>query len=289
MRKITAFLLCFCLLSIGSVTAFAQTVSQDGTGGDSIISVTVPDSHILTVSAEHARVFYDGQWGKNFSVERLSSPQLLIRPENGYRVTRVTLNGEDVTEQVQGGYYTLEPVYEDKRLVVETEQVPVSTDSTHDISGTVIDGNGDPIPGGTVEIGGKTGTIDEDGYFTVEDVPDGYLPVTVTDGDGNIIGYTEIEIEIGGGETGVSASPGSSYIVTVSEGSGLRLDLTVTVDGRITVAHAAEVSPPRSDDMENSQTDDESNILLWVIIMFVSGIGVIGITFFNKKRRCGAK
>ena len=113
MRKITAFLLCFCLLSIGSVTAFAQTVSQDGTGGDSIISVTVPDSHILTVSAEHARVFYDGQWSKNFSVERLSSPQLLIRPENGYRVTRVTLNGEDVTEQVQGGYYTLEPVYED--------------------------------------------------------------------------------------------------------------------------------------------------------------------------------
>lgn len=123
-------------------------------------------------------MFYNSVRGTNFTVERLSEPRFLIRPENGWRVAKVTLNGEDVTAQLMSGYLTLPAVYEDKTIAVETVVAPPDTDSTHGISGTITDENGNPVP-------------------------DGYHPVTLTDKDGNIIGYTEIEF--GRGETGVTA------------------------------------------------------------------------------------
>lgn len=245
MRKIAAFLLCFCLLSVSSLTALAQSsVSQDGSGG-AVISVTVPDSHTLTVRAEHAQVLYGGQADEIFSVERLSEPRLLIRPENGYRVTKVLLNSEDITAEIKSGYYTMEPVYEDGALTVETETVPASSDGSHDISGTITDENGDPIPGAVVDIGGQTGTTDEDGKFTIPDVPDGYYPVTITDEDGNILGYTEVEI--GAGDPGVAQNPDGSYALTAPENAALGLELTVTENGRISVDKLTDITPENPD------------------------------------------
>ena len=43
-----------------------------------------------------------------------------------------------------------------------------------------------------MDIGGQTGTTDEDGEFIIEDVPTGKWPVTVIDKDGNVIGIGEI-------------------------------------------------------------------------------------------------
>lgn len=65
-------------------------------------------------------MFYNSVRGTNFTVERLSEPRFLIRPENGWRVAKVTLNGEDVTAQLMSGYLTLPAVYEDKTIAVET-------------------------------------------------------------------------------------------------------------------------------------------------------------------------
>ena len=294
MKKVAAMLLCFCLVSIGSVAAFAQTVSPDGAGG-AAISVTVPDSHTVTVSAQHAQVFFGGQWGESFSVERLSEPRLLIRPEDGYKVTKVTLNGEDVTSQVQGGYYTLEPVYEEKELVVETKEIPGNPDSTHDISGTVTDEDGNPIPGATVDIGGQTGVTDEDGNFTIEDVPDGYHPITITDEEGNLIGHTEVEI--GEGEPGVTPNPDGSYTLTSPEDAGLGLGLTVTEDGKISVDSLADITPGQpsepskpsnpsepSGDNEGSHTGDNSQIGLWLILMLISA-GALAILLINRRKK----
>ena len=42
-------------------------------------------------------MFYNSVRGTNFTVERLSELRFLIRPGNGWRVAKVTLNGEDVT------------------------------------------------------------------------------------------------------------------------------------------------------------------------------------------------
>ena len=90
MKKIAALLLCFCMLSLSSLSAFAQAVTQDEEQKGATVSVTVPDSHTLTVNADNAQVFYNGQSADSFDMERLSEPRILIRPENGYRVTKVT-------------------------------------------------------------------------------------------------------------------------------------------------------------------------------------------------------
>ena len=280
MKKITVWLLCFCIVYVSSVTAFAQTISQDGTRSSAVISVTVPDSHTLTVSAEHAQVLYGGQWDESFSVERLSEPTLLIRPEDGYKVTRVTLNGEDVTAQVQGGYYPMGPVYEEKALVVETKAVPTNSDSIHDISGTVTNEVGDPIPGAVVDIGGKTGTTDEDGKFTISGVTDGYHPVTITDEDGNVIGYTEIEIIEG--EPGVTKKPDGSYTLTAPEDADLSLELTLTAAGRISVDSLADITPEQSG--PGPQTGDDGNLLIWSTMRLISS-GILFILLLAKKQK----
>lgn len=282
MKKIAAVLLCFCLLCTCSVTAFAQTVDETGTGGAKI-SVTVPDSHQITVSADHAAVSIDGQTGSSLTVGRLSEPRLLIRPDSGYRVIKVTLNGEDITDAVVGGYYTLAAVYEDLALAVETEAVTQSGDSTHIVSGTITDENGDPVPGATVDIGGHTGVTDENGDFTIEGVPDGYHPVTVTDSDGNVIGYTEIEI--GKGDTAdAGQNENGGYTVTAPADSNFSIDMTVTEDGRLTVENVQDVTP-KPDDGKAPQTGDNSNIALWIAIMLAAGAAMIGTVLYNRKRK----
>lgn len=282
MRKIAAFLLCFCLLFAGSATVSAQEITQAEEGAGTVISVTVPDSHMLTVSADHAQVFIGSVSGTGFNVERLSEPTLLIRPESGYRVTKVTVNGVDVTAQLLGGYYTLSDVYEDKALVVETETVTPDADSTHDVSGTITDENGAPVPGATVDIGGHTGKTDDDGNFTIEDVPDGYYPVTVTDEEGNIIGYTEIEIT--GGQPGVVPSADGGYTVTAPEDTELKLDLTVTEDGRVSVNKVTDITPGPAPDKPGPQTGDDRNLTFWFILLFASGGAVLLLCLRRRNR-----
>ena len=59
----------------------------------------------VTVSGANAQVYAQGVAGTSFDVESMGSQTLLIRLENGYRVTKVTVNGVDVTDKVIGGYY----------------------------------------------------------------------------------------------------------------------------------------------------------------------------------------
>ncbi|MBS5725668.1 MAG: carboxypeptidase regulatory-like domain-containing protein [Clostridiales bacterium] len=286
MRKIAALLLCFCLLCVSSVNVFAENiVSADETGGDAAISVTVPDSHTITVDAENAQVIYGSRADDSFSVERLSAPRLLIRPENGYRITRVTLNGEDITEQGIGGYYTLEPVYEDQTLTVEAESVPSNPDSTHDVSGTITDEDGEPIPGVTVDIGGQTGVTDEDGSFTIPNVPDGYHPVTITDEDGNIIGYTEVEISEG--EPSVTQKADGSWALTAPKDGNFSIELTVKDDGTLSVdkVTAEEIQEEPQSESDAPQTGISTDMLLWWVLLAVSAGCVALVLMFRKRTK----
>ena len=101
MKRLTALLLCFLLLCTCSVTAFAAEPETEET--NTVISVTVPDSHKITVTADSARVFYEGVSGEEFMVERLSEPRLLIRAESGKVIKSVMINGDDVTAERRGG------------------------------------------------------------------------------------------------------------------------------------------------------------------------------------------
>lgn len=118
MKKLTALLLCILLMFVCSVTAFAQTVGID---------TVVPDSHTVTVNITgDATAELDGEAGTTFTVDRLSEPVLRFIPADGKQIVKITLNGEDITDQLDGDTYKLAPVYEDMTLdvQVQTENVP---------------------------------------------------------------------------------------------------------------------------------------------------------------------
>ena len=103
MKKLTGLLCALALLC-----GFCLTVFADNNDNTVKITTTVPSTHTITVAqADSAAVFCNGQPGTAFTVERLSQPQLLVRPDSGRVLTRVLVNGADVTGSVHGGYYTL--------------------------------------------------------------------------------------------------------------------------------------------------------------------------------------
>lgn len=112
----------FTTLSVLAADAGSSSNSQ------STISTTVPDSHNIRVEKSHADVVIEGEEDQsdgnmdNFVVDRFAKPKIQITPEKGWKVSRMLLNGEDVTEQFKDGYLTLEEVCEDLTLVIETAE-----------------------------------------------------------------------------------------------------------------------------------------------------------------------
>ena len=118
------------MLSVIVAIFFAATpVLAANTGSQSTISTTVPDSHNIRVEKSHAIVAFEDEETQdeegisdNFVVDRFAEPKIRIAPEEGWQVSKILLNGEDVTEQFKDGYLTLEEVCEDTTLVIETAE-----------------------------------------------------------------------------------------------------------------------------------------------------------------------
>ena len=126
MKKLTVLLCALALLC-----GFCLPVFADNNDNTVKITTTVPSTHTITVAqADGAAVTCNGQSGTTFTVERLSQPQLLVRPDSGRVLTRVLVNGADVTASVQDGSYTLPAVYEDLTLQVETAAAPQTATPT---------------------------------------------------------------------------------------------------------------------------------------------------------------
>ena len=112
----------FMTMSVLAADAGSSSNSQ------STISTTVPDSHNIRVEKSHADVVIEGEEDQtegnidNFVVDRFAEPKIRITPEKGWKVSKILLNGEDVTEQFKDGYLTLEEVCEDLTLVIETAE-----------------------------------------------------------------------------------------------------------------------------------------------------------------------
>ena len=112
----------FTTMSVLAADAGSSSNSQ------STITTTVPDSHNIRVEKNHADVIIEGEEDQaegnidNFVVDRFAEPKIRITPEKGWKVSKILLNGEDVTEQFKDGYLTLEEVCEDLTLVIETAE-----------------------------------------------------------------------------------------------------------------------------------------------------------------------
>ena len=120
MKKLTCLLCALALLCSFCLPVFADSTVK--------ITTTVPGTHTITVEqANGVAVTCNGRSGTTFTVERLSQPQLRFSPDSGRVLSRVLVNGADITALMQDGCYTLPAVYEDLTLQVETTAVPAQT------------------------------------------------------------------------------------------------------------------------------------------------------------------
>ena len=279
MKKITALLLCFLLLCTGTLTAFAAEPEAEET--NTVISVTVPDSHKITVSAENAKVFYEGSSGEEFTVARLSQPRLLIRAESGKVIKSVMINGEDVTEELHGGYLDLDAVYEDKVLTVTTEDEPVASKETYTVKGKVTL-NGQPLSEVDLELRStlKTTKTDSSGNFVFTDVELGEHSLTALK-DSKVIGYLSFALKKDN-KADVALLEDGTYTVSIDQnGAGVELHLVLSEEiGTLAPTEAVTVQRPF-----NPQTGDNFRLHLWWLLMFTSATCIVVLETYCRKKK----
>ena len=274
MKKLTALLLCFLLLCIFTVSAFAATVEGPEEEQEDVgVSTTVPDSHKITVTADSARVFYEGVSGDSFTVERLSTPRLLIRAESGKVIKTVMLNGVDVTADLHSGYLDLAPIYEDKAITITTEDEPAAPEDTYTVSGKVTL-NGQPLANVDLELRStlKTAKTDENGCFTFEDVEPGKHSLTALS-ESLVIGYLSFELKEDA-ESDVSLLEDGTYTVSIDQSSaGIELNLVLN-------EQAGTIIPT------GAQKIAHNLWWLWLLLALLAiCIVVVSIVFYRKKKK----
>ena len=278
MKKLTALLLCFLLLCTCSVTAFAAEPEAEET--NTVISVTVPGSHKITVSAENAKVFYEGVSGEEFTVERLSQPRLLIRAESGKVIKSVMLNDVDVTAFLHGGYLDLDAVYEDKEITVTTEDEPVAPKDTYTVKGKVTL-NGQPISEVDLELRStlKTTKTDSSGNFVFADVEPGEHSLTALD-DGKVIGYLSFELKKDN-KADVALLEDGTYTVSIDQnGAGVELHLVLNKEaGTLAPTEAVTVQKPST-----PQTGDNTNLSWSWLLLILSATCIVALETYRRKK-----
>lgn len=238
-KKLTGLLCALALLCSFCLPVFADT--NDNTVK---ITTTVPSTHTLTVTqADGAAVICNGQPGTTFTVERLSQPRLLVRPDSGRVLSRVTLNGADITALVQDGYYTLPAVYEDLTLQVETNAATPISGKKYIVQGAVTR-SGAAAPGITLELRSalKTCVTGSDGTFRFDEVETGRHSLTALE-NGKVVGYMVFYLTEGT-TTHLSVSNGAQVVYVDKTGIGVELALQLQDDATLTPQQAATVSAP---------------------------------------------
>ena len=94
-------------------------------GQDGNIGTTVPTEHTVSIEAEHAFALYtEGSKGQSaaYLVPRFSEPEFELSVEDGYSITRVLVNGQDVTAQLTDGMLKLSAVNKDQTITIETQK-----------------------------------------------------------------------------------------------------------------------------------------------------------------------
>ena len=280
MKKLTALLLCFLTLCTCSVTAFAAEPEAEET--NTVISVTVPDSHKITVTADSARVFYEGVSGEEFTVERLSEPRLLIRAKSGKVIKSVMLNDVDVTAELHGGYLDLAPVYEDKVITVTTEDEPIAPKDTYTVKGKVTL-NGQPLCEVDLELRStlKTTKTDSSGNFVFADVEPGQHSLTALR-NGKVIGYLSFELKKDSKPDVVLLDDGT-YTVSVAEnGAGVELHLVLNEE-KGTLA-PTEIGTIEKADPNSPQTGDNTNLSWWWILLILIATCIVVLEIYRRKK-----
>ena len=246
MKKVVSLLLAMVLACGMSMTALA---------GEAAIRTTVPERHTVTVEADGGKVITDNKvCGDTVLIERQKEQTWWIVPDGGKELDKLYYNGEDVTGQMAGSTFTAPALIGDAALKAVFEDAEASAGDGYTVGGTITDEDDHPIPGATVDIGGYTGTTDEDGSFNIPDVPPGTYPVVITDENGNIIGIGEITLgQPGDDGPTVAEDENGNPVITPGTGN-TNIDLTIVVNGDGSIGLEDVDAYTRDENLNNPET-----------------------------------
>lgn len=112
---------------ISYVDAGSAYKAPTGGGKSSVITLEIPDEHMVSFEGEHAVVTYETDTndseGSAFNVKRFSEPTFDLQIEDGWKLKRLLVDGIDRTNLVKNGKFTLPQICEDMDVVIETEAI----------------------------------------------------------------------------------------------------------------------------------------------------------------------
>ena len=216
-----------------------------------------------------------------FAVERLGTPRLLIRAESGKVIKSVMINGEDVTEELHGGYLDLDAVYEDKEITVITEDEPIAPRDTYTVKGKVTL-NGQPLAEVDLELRStlKTTKTDSSGNFVFADVELGKHSLTALRDD-KVIGYLSFELKKDNKADVVLLEDGTYTVSVDQNGAGVELHLVLNEEkGTLAPTEAATVQKPST-----PQTGDNTNLSWWWLLAVLIATCIVVLETLSRKKK----
>lgn len=252
---VLAVIMCFCL----SLGAFAA---------DTQLTTVVPSTHRITITYnDGGYVLYKDatiESGTEITVDRFDDAVIEVICKNDTHLKSVTINGEDVSDELRYGRLSLDDIHTDIDIVFTFERCedvppldptdpdynpehPDNGDKCHHVAldGGVYIGE-DPFSGAKMEFdfGEIKTSADKNGKYEVKDIKEGLHTVTISDKDGKPVGKADFAIVFSetAKEITVEKLPDGTQIVTVphgSESAGLdfiiNLDSDGNPDGTITI------------------------------------------------------
>ncbi|MGN0520779.1 MAG: hypothetical protein ACI4LB_08580 [Candidatus Fimenecus sp.] len=266
MKKACSAVLCVLLCFALQLGAFAESME---------LKTIVPDQHEITISYnEGGYVLYEDEVvpsGTTIVVPRHGEVDLEIICGAESHLKSVTVNGEDVTEEMTYGRLPLTDVYTDLNIVFAFEDCagegtapgdpsagdpdtppPAADDPCHRMAlqGGVYSGDKNtPLPEAslTFDFGELETVADENGRYALPVIKDGRHSVEITTADGEVVGRESFVIDVRTNvtETTVETLEDGTQLVIVPEGSErVYLDFIVNADGSVTVVPGAPETPP---------------------------------------------
>ena len=170
---------------------------------------------------------------KTYTVAEGASATITITPDSGYRLSKVTVNGTDVTSKVSDNQHTVSNITANTTVSVTFEEIPPAT-YTLSISAT---GNGSAsYSGETIRSGSKSFTLNEGANATITFTPDnGYRIASVKENG------SDVTADVANNQYTVSSiSANTTVAVTFEAIPPTTYQLTISASGNGEVSYSGE-------------------------------------------------
>lgn len=261
MKKACSVFLCVLLCFALQIGVFAESME---------LNTVVPSQHEITVTYnEGGYVLYEDELvpsGATILVPRHGEIALEIICGEYSHIETVTVNDEDVTDQLVYGKLPLRNVYTDLNIVFgfadcagegpdsgdpNTPPQPAEDDPCYRIAlqGGVYSGDkATPLPAAKLvfDFGEIETTTDSDGRYAIPVMKDGRHRLTIENSDGEVVGHESFVIEVrpDATETTVETLADGTQVVVVPAGTRLAyLDFIVNADGSVTILPGEPQTP----------------------------------------------